>query len=184
MYIRWHANDGASCNIAQMAHDTTAPTCCDTSKRDPHGLPDFSNPDPQTSPVLFLPPRFFSLPYDLSHTQSSDQPHLTTDPASLWLHKALHRLSPVTPHYVTEPYAESFNWDSLRLPADQEREWYAVVFRSKRKPGSDGGRESNFIPDRDQYMLTKLLELFEADRRAHEEAVQNGGVRLLPRLPG
>ena len=38
----------ASSNIAQMAHDTTAPACCDTSKRDPHDLPDFSSPDPQT----------------------------------------------------------------------------------------------------------------------------------------
>ena len=40
------------------------------------------------------------------------------------------------------PYAEAFNWDELELPADEEREWYCVAFRSKRKEGSDSGRES------------------------------------------
>ena len=124
------------------------------SKRDPHDLPDFSDSYPQTSPVLFLPPLLSSLPYGLSHTPapSPDQPPLTTethlpdiDPASLSLHRALHYFSPVGPHYATQPYAESFNWDSLRLPEDQEREWYVVAFRSKRKPGSDSGCESNSV---------------------------------------
>jgi len=156
--------------------------------RDPHDLPDFSSTDPQTSPVLFLPPLLSSLPYGLSHTPapSPDQPPLTTethlpdiDPTSLSLHKALHYFSPVTPQYATRPYEESFNWDSLKLPEDQEREWYVVAFRSKRRPGSDSGRESGSIPDRDRQTLTTFLELYEADRKAHEEAVQNGGVSLL-----
>jgi len=125
-------------------------------KRDPHDIPDFSDPNPQTSPVLFLPPLLSSLPYGFSHTPapSPDQPPLTTethlpdiDPASLSLHRALHYFSPVSPHYATQPYAESFNWDSLMLPEDQEREWYVVAFRSKRNPGSDSGRESNPILD-------------------------------------
>ena len=122
-------------------------------KRDPHDLPDFSGSNP-TSPVLFLPPLLSKLPYGFSHTPapSPDQPPLTTethlpniDPASLSLHKALHYFSPVSPQYATQPYAESFNWDSLRLPEDQEREWYAVAFRSRRRPGSDSGRKFGSI---------------------------------------
>lgn len=159
------------------------------STRDPHDLPDFSSSDPFSSPVLFLPPLLSSLPYGLSHTPAPlpDQQPLTTethlpdiDPASLSLHKALHYFSPVTPQYAILPYTESFNWDSLKLPEDQEREWYVVAFRSKRRLGSDSGRESEAIPDRDRQMLTTFLELYEADRRAHEEAVQNGGVSPPP----
>lgn len=124
-------------------------------KRDPHDLPDFSSSDPLTSPVLFLPPLLSSLPHGLSHTPapSPDQAPLTTethlpdiDPASLSLHKALHYFSPLNPHYATQPYAESFNWDALNLPEDQEREWYVVAFRSKRKAGSDSGCETSFPP--------------------------------------
>jgi hypothetical protein len=127
------------------------------SHRDPHDLPDFSDSNPHTSPVLFLPPLLSSLPHGLSHTPapSPDQPPLTTethlpniDPASLSLHKALHYFSPVNPYYATQPYAESFNWDSLKLPEDDEREWYVVAFRSRRRPESDSGCEYNSTPDR------------------------------------
>ena len=120
------------------------------SNRNPHDLPDFSTSIPHTSPVLFLPPLLSSLPHGLYHTPapSPDQPPLKTethlpdiDPASLSLHKALHYFSPLNPYYATQPYAESFNWDALRLPEDQEREWYVVAFRSRRKPGSDSGCE-------------------------------------------
>ena len=139
---------------ASASFDAPAPP---HSKRDPHDIPDFSDSNPHTSPVLFLPPLLSSLPHGLSHTPapSPDQPPLTTethlpdiDPASLSLHRALHYFSPVSPHYATQPYAESFNWDSLNLPEDQEREWYVVAFRSRRRPGSDSGRESNSILDR------------------------------------
>ena len=73
--------------------------------------------------------------------------HTTTrlpdiDPASLSLHKALHGFSPATERYADTAYAEAFNWDELELPEDEEREWYCVAFRSKRKEGSDSGRES------------------------------------------
>jgi len=73
------------------------------------------------------------------------------------LHKALHYFKPF-PNYGSVPYAEAFNWDDLELPEDEEREWYVVAFRSRRKNGSDGP------------------SLYEADRLAHEEAVVNGGV--------
>jgi hypothetical protein len=35
------------------------------------------------------------------------------------------------------PYADAFNWAEMSLPEEEEREWYCVVFRSKRKAGSD-----------------------------------------------
>jgi hypothetical protein len=66
----------------------------------------------------------------------------------------------LTANYAVTPYADAFNWSSLQLPEDEEREWYCVVFRSKRKPESDSG------------------SLYEADRKAHAEAVRNGGLIL------
>jgi hypothetical protein len=45
--------------------------------------------------------------------------------------------------FLGTPYGEAFNWDQLVLPEHEEREWYCVVFRSKRKAGSDGDRSSN-----------------------------------------
>ena len=47
---------------------------------------------------------------------------------------------PATDEYATVPYAEAFNWDEMLLPEGDEREWYCVAIRSKRKEGSDGGR--------------------------------------------
>lgn len=44
------------------------------------------------------------------------------------------------------------------LPEDIEREWYCVVFRSRRNKESSS------------------LSLYQADREAHEEAVKNGGL--------
>jgi hypothetical protein len=66
------------------------------------------------------------------------------DPASLSLHKALHRFRPLTPDYAGTPYGEAFNWEELVLPEGEERDWYCVVFRSRRKPGSDGGCEFDY----------------------------------------
>lgn len=43
--------------------------------------------------------------------------------------------------YASVGYEEAFNWDELRLPEEEEREWYCVAFRSLRKPGSESGRE-------------------------------------------
>ena len=59
------------------------------------------------------------------------------DPISLSLHKALHHFKPTSPDYADTAYEQAFNWFELRLPKDEEREWYCVVFRSKRKSGSD-----------------------------------------------
>lgn len=125
-----------------------------SKRRDPHTVPDFSDSNPQTSPLLFLPPLLSSLPHGLSHTPapSPDQPPLSTethlpniDPASLSLHRALHYFSPLHPNYATQEYAESFNWATMSLPEDDEREWYVVAFKSKRKPGSDSGRECTIL---------------------------------------
>lgn len=66
------------------------------------------------------------------------------DPASLSLHKALHKFRPIDSNYAGTPYAEAFNWSELELSEDEEREWYVVAFRSKRKAGSDGEREYDF----------------------------------------
>ncbi|KAI5889672.1 uncharacterized protein SCHCODRAFT_01100509 [Schizophyllum commune H4-8] len=138
------------------------------SSRDPHALPSFD--EEFREPVLYLPPLLSSLPERFESTvieTVEGQAPLTTetrlpdiDPASLSLHKALHRFRPLHRKYASTPYAESFNWDELKLPEDEEREWYCVAFRSKRKDGSDG------------------TPLYEADRKAHEEAVKNGGLIL------
>ncbi|WVN88155.1 uncharacterized protein L203_103356 [Cryptococcus depauperatus CBS 7841] len=83
-------------------------------------------------------------------------PHI--DPASLALHQALHHFQPLTNAYPSTPYDQAFNWSGLSLPLSTKREWYCVVFRSRRKPQST------------------TLSLYKADREAHEEAVKNGGL--------
>ncbi|KAJ4483458.1 hypothetical protein J3R30DRAFT_3284103 [Lentinula aciculospora] len=138
--------------------------------RDPHRIPTFDSTSLVEAkiPILYLPPLLSSLPGNLQHPELPDEhPPLVTetrlpdiDPASLSLHKTLHRFRPLDSHYSEKPYAEAFNWQELSLPIDEEREWYCVVFRSKRKAGSDGG------------------SLYEADKEAHEEAVRNGGLIL------
>ncbi|OCH93082.1 hypothetical protein OBBRIDRAFT_370584 [Obba rivulosa] len=139
--------------------------------RDPHKLPSFS--DANTAPILYLPPLLSSLPRGYRHaiqsqtskdlrpkplTTSSRLPSI--DQASLALHRALHHFQPTTSEYASIPYAEAFNWPELELtlPLEDEREWYCVAFRSKRRAGSDAA------------------PLYEADKKAHEEAVQNGGL--------
>ncbi|KAG8936790.1 hypothetical protein FRC03_007600 [Tulasnella sp. 419] len=137
-----------------------------TSDRDPHSLPDFTTESVSkpVHPVLYLPPLLSSLPKTHAHHDAQSEQILHTqtrlpdiDPASLSLHKALHNFRP---HggYARVKYEEAFNWDELVLPEEEEREWYVVAFRSRRKPGSDGS------------------PLYEADRLAHEEAVENGGL--------
>ncbi|KAI0341924.1 hypothetical protein BDW22DRAFT_218789 [Trametopsis cervina] len=143
----------------------------DVTHHDPHHLPTFDETTltAPTAPILYLPPLLSSLPPGYTHPPepTSNYRPLTTDthlpdidPVSLLLHKALHNFQPVTSEYSVTPYDKAFNWKDLTLPEDSEREWYCVVFRSKRKEGSDGG------------------PLYEADRQAHEEAVQNGGLIL------
>ncbi|TFK75462.1 hypothetical protein BDN72DRAFT_832341 [Pluteus cervinus] len=138
------------------------------STRDPHDLPSFNSKslsDP-AHPVLYLPPLLSSLPEQFPSIPVSDEhPALVTetrlpdiDPASLSLHKALHHFRPLNEGYANLPYAEAFTWSQLSLPEDEEREWYCVAFRSKRKAGSDGE------------------PLYEADAKAHAEAVRNGGL--------
>lgn len=138
--------------------------------RDPHDVPTFDSTsltEPKI-PILYLPPLLSSLPSNISKS-ALQNPSLALvtetrlpdiDPASLSLHKALHRFRPLDAKYAATAYAEAFNWDELSLPEAEERDWYCVVFRSKRKAGSDGD------------------SLYEADKKAHEEAVGNGGLIL------
>ncbi|KAJ7497286.1 hypothetical protein FB451DRAFT_224018 [Mycena latifolia] len=154
------------------------------SRRDLHEFPQFD--EEKLSPVLYLPPLLSSLPETFPSTPIPlDNPPLVTqtrlpdiDPVSLSLHKALHHFKPSTENYAGQlysillvrrwsswsgsgtPYSKAFNWDQLVLPEKEEREWYCVVFRSKRKAGSDGG------------------PLYAADKLAHEEAVHNGGLLM------
>lgn len=133
--------------LSQNGSQTDAHT-----EHDPHHLPEFDGTSLTTPsrPILYLPPLLSKLPSGYTHQHESSgkfQPlstetHLPDiDPASLSLHKALHKFQPVTDEYAETPYEEAFNWGELELPLDTEREWYAVVFRSKRKEGSDGGRK-------------------------------------------
>jgi hypothetical protein len=158
------------------------------STQDPHALPVFdsrslNSPD---APVLYLPPLLSSLPktFPPRPTAPSEHAPLVTetrlpdiDPVSLSLHKALHRFQPLNAEYAVAPYARAFNWGDLELPEEEEREWYCVVFRSKRKAGSDGGRSWGFARVAVGVCLPMCLTaLYAADRMAHEEAVRNGGV--------
>jgi len=120
----------------------------------PHLPPSFclSNVRHTQSPILYLPPFLSSPPEPIDIGQSPEQtpfrPVVTEtrlpeiDPASLSLHKALHRFRPLTLGYANTPYEEAFNWSELSLPRNDEREWYCVVFRSKRRSGSDSEGES------------------------------------------
>ncbi|KIJ18878.1 hypothetical protein PAXINDRAFT_109285 [Paxillus involutus ATCC 200175] len=140
----------------------------DGKARDPNDFPTFTSRSltKPVSTVLYLPPLLSSLPRGLPAPPiSTDRPPLVSDnrlpdidPVSVSLHKALHHFRPLTDDYARFPYAHAFNWSELELPEDEEREWYAVVFRSKRRLGSDSG------------------PLYEADKKAHEEAVSNGGL--------
>ena len=136
-----------------------------------HTLPHTSSTNLIPSdPVLYLPPLLSPLPTNIRHA-----PNLSTkgkshaelefatrlpdiDPASLALHQTLHGFRPRTPQYSSTPYDLAFNWSDISLPEDVEREWYCVVFRSKRNKESSS------------------LSLYKADREAHEEAVKNGGL--------
>ncbi|GAA6005730.1 hypothetical protein JCM11491_003988 [Sporobolomyces phaffii] len=132
-----------------------------------------SNLTPQSLEILHLPPLLSSLPSSHAPPPSettvayTDSSLSTITPLSSALHRALHNLRPTTPLYATSPYADSFNWGDLELDrlsreeVEQEREWYIVAFRSKRRRGfTDAEREL----------------LYGADREAHEEAIQAGGL--------
>jgi hypothetical protein len=125
-------------------------------------------------PLLYLPPLLSRLPADTAPASSPVAKEATIDytashlpridSTSLALHRALHVFRPVTPLYAIAPYPSSFNWSDIILEDDptgsvrgQEREWYIVAFRSKRREG--------FTP-------AEALDLYGADREAHEEAVQ------------
>ncbi|KAF9222503.1 hypothetical protein BS17DRAFT_708297 [Gyrodon lividus] len=151
-----------------LAHGIVSEPSLRDNERNPHEFPTFSSKS-LTKPIstlLYLPPLLSSLPYGLPALPTpTGRPPLITetrlpdiDPVSLSLHKALHHFHPLADDYARLPYARAFNWSELELPEDEEREWYAVVFRSKRRLGSDSG------------------SLYDADKKAHEEAISNGGL--------
>lgn len=138
--------------LQPLSHEPepSAPVDVD-KKRNPCEPPTFDQQSltHPSSTVLYLPPLLSSLPpgIEVPPVQTvrpplatdSHLPHI--DPVSVSLHIALHHFSPLSSQYASLSYAEAFNWSELQLPLDEEREWYAVAFRSKRKPGSDSGRE-------------------------------------------
>jgi len=90
----------------------------------------------------------------------------------LALHQALHRFRPLDDEYAGQDYNEAFNWSDMvgaqlshrrhvltraepSLAKDIDREWYCVVFRSRRRLDSAS------------------LSLYKAAREAYEEAVKN-----------
>ena len=123
---------------------------------DPHIAPSPAQLEHRETPILYLPPLLSSLP--LSQRSRSDvesapvytETHLPDiDPVSLSLHKSLHLFRPVDDQYAAKDYWDAFNWNDVGLRMrengeDEEREWYVVAFRSRRKVGSDGGRTSIF----------------------------------------
>jgi len=136
---------------------------------DSHNIPNISpqskSDEPRLLPLLSSLPESYSVevPSDLN---PSSPPILTEtrlpdiDPPSLSLHKALHHFKTITPDYANTAYDKAFNWSELRLPKGEEREWFCVVFRSRRKAGSDG------------------ISLYDADKLAHDEAIRHGGLIL------
>lgn len=135
-----------------------------------HHLPTASDPIP-ADPILYLPPLLSPLPEHARHSHKHSGPteeELSSfstrlpdiDPASLALHQALHHFAPIDSFYASREYSSAFNWSSLELDDKVEREWYCVVFRSRRNKESES------------------LSLYQADREAHEEAVKNGGLIL------
>ncbi|PCH43857.1 hypothetical protein WOLCODRAFT_104321 [Wolfiporia cocos MD-104 SS10] len=165
------ADVSTSYTTASLA--TAAQVAIETTERDPEQRPVFLPGLAHSSPILYLPPILSTLPIGLIHNPpptlppSKDAVPLYTDSclptidnASMALHRALYNFRPITPKYAAVPYPEAFNWNEFELPDSIEHEWYCVVFRSKRRDGSDSD------------------PLYEADRQAHEEAVSNGGLIL------
>lgn len=89
------------------------------------------------------------VPHPLSDDMDQDQCPAFADNASLSNKRALALIKKL------------FNWDQLpELPKDMEQTWYGVTFRSKRRKGSES------------------TNLYEDDRRSHEEAVNSGGLLM------
>ena len=71
--------------------------------------------------------------------------------------RACRRISPVYPDYAARPIRDGFSWSSSLADCAFDR-LYLVVFRSVRRPEAD------------------LVLLREHDDRAHEEALESGGL--------
>jgi len=87
-----------------------------------HHLPPVTASIP-SDPILYLPPLLSPLPHEHKnhhHTGPTEEElsNFNTrlpdiDPASLVLHQALHRFSPIDDQYAKRKYSTAFNWDQL-----------------------------------------------------------------------
>jgi hypothetical protein len=73
------------------------------------------------------------------------------------LRRACQRICPIRPYYAARPIRDGFAWTTSLAGCAFER-LYLVVFRSVRRPDAD------------------LDRLREYDERAHEKALQSGGL--------
>ena len=105
-----------------------------------------------------LPPLEKAINYGVTAISSSDSE--LVDEASKLLSMELSKFKHITENYANEKYEDSFNWNELELPEYIEKDFYAVVFRSKRRQDND-------------------YDLYKADRLAHEEAVHASKGNLL-----
>lgn len=118
------------------------------SSADPHIPPSSIQLSQQETPILYLPPLLSPLPPGYRNGEPEQTSYIQThlpdiDPVSLSLHKALHSFKPVDDAYAAKSYVDAFNWEEIgsRMDQQEEREWYVVAFRSRRKAGSNGLRE-------------------------------------------
>ena len=89
----------------------------------------------------------------------------TSDPTPSSATATAHAVNPAYPRYRTSESATAlvrrvFNWSDIRLPLDTTGTFHGVIFRSKRRIGSE------------------TTSLYAADRLAHEEAVNSGGLLM------
>ncbi|KAI0769781.1 hypothetical protein BD413DRAFT_613796 [Trametes elegans] len=150
------AADAQDVKAAQLASQEQAVEALAKPAHDPHVLPNFEKRS--QSPILYLPPLLSSLPAGVRHPAYPD-----SSPAFS---------SPTAPRPLsTESRLPSIDQASLALhralhsfrpiTAEYAVTPYPDAFNwSKRREGSDGG------------------PLYDADKNAHEEAVQNGGLIL------
>lgn len=106
--------------------------------------------------------------YEVSSTKKSQEkqsqliaPHPVSDEMDMMQCPAFNAPTSTASDRALALVKRIFNWSELpSLPIEDEYTWYGVAFRSKRRSGSES------------------LNLYEADRRSHEEAVDSGGLLM------
>jgi len=160
-------------------------------------IPPLSDPSPLSDSVSLLPPHPTAAP---SSTLSSlfrlpdvlpagPQPSRLTAshplrPPSAALHSALHGFRALNASYAYEEYSEAFNWSELDLGLETEGVWWVFLRFCEEKTGSADPRQPRSrycVAFRSKRMLgtENDLALYEADKAAHEEALEQGQSSLL-----